>query len=212
MLLSPPTLRAMSSVPCELTACDPAELARPKRFAARLPIPAAVTVLLLMSSALPRLRAMLSPRLPKVPEPCVVAVPLLPTWVAIPNNPFAEAVAASPSAIPKVNASPVWAAELVPSAKAAPKSPLALAVAPSPMAIAAPKIELVQPPPLPMPKIEAQVALAAGAVPRPVPARAAAHTPAATVAMAVRRAEVLGEVINVLKSAVCGFGARARPN
>ena len=150
---------------------------------------------------------MLSPRLPKVPEPCVVAEPLLPTWVAIPNNPVAEAVAASPNAVAKVNASPVWAAELVPSAMAAPKSPSALAVAPSPMAIAAPKIELVQPPPLPMPKIEAQVALAAGAVPRPVPARAAAHTPAATAAMAVRRAGVVGEVIIVLTSVVCGFGA-----
>jgi hypothetical protein len=73
-----------------------------------------------------------------------------------------------------------------------------LAVAPLPIATAAPNKLLVQPPPLPMPNTDRQVALAVGAELNAAPAMVAAHAPAATAATSVWRAGRLRELMIIL--------------
>ena len=81
-------------------------VARPNRLTARLPTPAARTEVVL-GDRIEVLSAMLKPRLPRLLEPAVVAVPFPPNCDAMPNNPCATAVDLLPSAVAKVNASPV---------------------------------------------------------------------------------------------------------
>src|SRR6478735_2570489 len=149
----PPTLVAKLIRPVANTVRGLAAVPSPNQLVATFAMPAARTELLPGSVApLVMFRAKLNPRLPRTPDPSVVAEPLSPTCVAAPNKPPAVAAAFWPSAVAKVNALLVVALAPEPTAMAAPINPSACAVA-SPTANAALNSVLEQSAPPPIPKI-----------------------------------------------------------